>query len=86
MRTTVLRIGIWVLGGALVVGFWTILMMTNPGHQFGRWAVFSVTVPVSLLGRARPMTYQSVMLLNAAAYGLIGLAVEPILRRRPLSC
>lgn len=79
------RIGLWVLIGATVTGFWVLFgMLVHPRPDFGHWAVVSITVPASLFLRTRPVTYYEVMFLNAAIYGLIGLAVEPLLRFRRL--
>jgi hypothetical protein len=77
-----LRICLWVLIGAAVTCFWTLVMMAAPGHNIGHWTVVTITVPASLLGRHGPVTYYTVMFLNAAIYGLAGLALEPLFRLR----
>jgi hypothetical protein len=77
------RIGLWILIGATVTGFWVLFgMLVHPRPDFGHWTVVAVTMPASLFWRHRPVTYYEVMLLNAALYGLIGLALEPLFRLR----
>jgi hypothetical protein len=78
------RIGLWVLIGATVTCFWVLVMMLlGPHHDISHWPVLAITIPASvLLPRSRPVTYYEVMLLNAALYGLVGLALEPLFRLR----
>lgn len=77
------RIGLWILIGATVTGFWVLFgMLAHPRPDFGHWTAVAVTMPASLFWRHRPVTYYEVMLLNAALYGLIGLALEPLFRLR----
>jgi len=85
MRRTGLRVGIWVLAGAIVTCFWVLFaLIAGPGRFDGHWTVVAVTMPASLFGPTRPVSWHTVMFLNAAIYGLIGLAVEPLIRlRRP---
>ena len=83
MRRTGLRIGIWVLVGAIVTCFWVLFaMIAGPSHFDGHWTVVAVTLPASLLWQSKPLTWYTVMFLNAAIYGLVGLAIEPLLRLR----
>ena len=83
MRRTGLRIGIWVLAVAIVTCFWVLFgMAVDPSHNLGHWTVVAITLPASLLWQTRPVTWYAVMFLNAAIYGLMGLAVEPLLRLR----
>ncbi|HET6206880.1 MAG TPA: hypothetical protein VFD98_08730 [Terracidiphilus sp.] len=71
------RIGLWALAGFAVACFWVIFSLIIPrGINFGHWAITSITAPASLL-RHRPVTWYEFILLNAAMYGLAGLAVEP---------
>ena len=74
------RICLWVLIGAAVTCAWTLVMMAAPGHDMGHWAIVAITIPASLLWRHRPVTYLTVMFANAAIYGLVGLALEPLFR------
>jgi len=55
-------------------------MLAHPRPNFGHWTVVAITMPASLFRQHRPVSYQSVMFLNAAIYGLIGLAIEPLFR------
>jgi hypothetical protein len=84
MRRTGLRIGIWILAGAIVTCFWVLFaMIAGPGQFDGRWTVVGVTMPASLLFRPTARVgWQSVMFLNAGIYGLVGLAIGPLLRLR----
>jgi hypothetical protein len=75
------RIALWVLVGATVSCFWTLVMvLTGPHHNIGHWPVVTITIPASLFRRNQPVTYYEVMFLNAGLYGLIGLALEPLFR------
>jgi hypothetical protein len=78
------RIGLWALIGAAITCFWTLAMMlAGPGHHISDWTILAITIPASVvLPRSRPFTYYEVMLVNAAIYGLIGLALEPLIRLR----
>lgn len=73
------RIGLWTLAGFAVACFWVIISLIIPrGINFGHWVITSITAPASLF-RHRPVTWYEFILLNAAMYGLAGLAVEPFL-------
>jgi hypothetical protein len=77
------RIALWVLIGATVSCFWTLLMvLVDPRHNVGSWPIVAITIPASLFRRHQAVTYYEVMVLNAAIYGLIGLALEPLFRLR----
>jgi hypothetical protein len=77
------RICLWVLIGAAVTCFWVLFGMLAPlRSNFGHWTIVAITMPASLFCQHRPVTYYSVMFLNAAIYGLIGLAFEPLFRLR----
>ena len=83
MRRTSLKVSIWVLAGAIVTCFWVLFaMVAGPGHFDGHWTVVAITVPASRLWQTKPVTWYTVMFLNAAIYGLLGLAIEPLLRFR----
>lgn len=77
------RIALWALIGAVVVCFWTILMMLiPPWFDIGRSLAVAITIPVSrLIGRGLPITWYEAVLLNAATYALLGLAIEPYWHR-----
>ena len=76
------RIGLWALTGFVVASFWvTYGIAIAPGHNLGRSTLVAITAPASFLGRAVPLAFYWFMLLNAAAYALVGLATE--LFRRP---
>ena len=73
------RIGLWALCGLAVACFWFVYgMAAGPTLNLGRWPIVAITAPASLLGRHMPLRYQWFILLNGAAYALLGLALEPI--------
>jgi len=73
------RLALWVLCGLAVACFWFVYgMAAGPGQNLGRWPIVAITAPVSLLGRHMPLKYYWFILLNGAAYALLGLAIEPI--------
>ena len=77
------RICLWILIGATVSCFWTLVfVLTGPHHNISHWPIITISVPASLFGRNRPVTYYDAMFVNAAIYGLIGLALEPLFRLR----
>lgn len=77
------RVGLWALAGFAMASFWVIYgMATGPAHNLGQATIIAVTAPASFLGRAVPLAYYWFVLLNAAVYALVGLAIE--LLRRPL--
>lgn len=80
-----MRIALWALSGAVVVCFWTILMLTFPGLNIGRSLVVRITIPFAFIGRHfhLPLTYYWTAVLNGATYAVLGLAVEPFYRLRP---
>lgn len=74
------RIGFWALAGFAVASFWVIFSLIIPrGVNFGMWTITSITAPASLI-RNRPVTWYEFVLLNAAIYSLIGIAIEPCRR------
>ncbi len=75
------RIGLWALAGLAIACFWVIFsLIVSRGVNFGHWTITAISAPASLL-RNRPVTWYEFILLNAAIYGLVGLAVEPFFRR-----
>jgi hypothetical protein len=81
------RIGLWALAGVATACFWVVFSTMIPrGIQFGYWTVTAITAPASLI-RHRPITWYEFIVINAAMYALVGLAVEPfrrLLHRRAL--
>ncbi len=83
MQRMPLRLACWVLAGAAVACFWVLFgMLAVPRPDWGHWTVVAITVPASLFWRHGPVSYYTVMFLNAAIYGVAGLRLEPILRLR----
>jgi hypothetical protein len=78
------RIGMWALSGFVVACCWVIFsMVAGPSVNLGRSAIVAVTAPASYLGRSMPLAYYWFILLNAALYALVGLAIELV--RRPFT-
>jgi hypothetical protein len=77
-----IRIAIWAAVGALVVAFWALYIMTT--HQnvgaggVGR-VIVCLTCPIAIEGH-HPQSLYFVMVVNAATYALVGIAVETIRR------
>lgn len=83
MQRIGLRFALWALVGAAITCFWVLFaMLAHPSPDWGHGAVVAITVPATLFRRSQPVTYQSLILMNAALYGLVGLAIEPLLRLR----
>ena len=85
MLRPVLRIGLWTLGGAAAVYFWAILVtLAGFSYNLAHWTVAAtITVPASLFWRTGPPpSFYWLILLNAIIYGLVGLAIELLLRLR----
>jgi len=82
------RIALWAVCGLAVACFWFVYgMAAGPTHNLGRSPIVAITAPVALLGRQAPLAYYWAILLNAAAYALLGLAFELIRRlvsRKPV--
>jgi hypothetical protein len=80
-----LRIAIWASAGALVAVFWAFYASATfptqiTAHGAG-WTLISLTCPAAL-ARHYALSFYWVLLLNAAAYGLVGLTVETIREHR----
>ncbi|HUB00482.1 MAG TPA: hypothetical protein VMA34_19275 [Terracidiphilus sp.] len=79
------RIGLWAFAGFAVAVCWAFIASTVVPHYYdlNRSMAVAITVPLSWIGRRQgiPMTYYQSILMNAATYALLGLAVEPFLRR-----
>jgi hypothetical protein len=77
------RIGLWALAGLAVACFWVLFGFFLPrGVNFGMWPITSITAPASIIGRSAhfPVTWYEFILLNAALYSVVGLAIEPFRR------
>lgn len=83
------RIGIWALIGAAVAFCWFLYFIWltwgayhgGPGFTFSAFTemLVNITVPVRpLFGRSYAITWYWSIVLNAAIYGCIGLAVETV--------
>lgn len=72
-----LRISIWTIVGALVVVLWRLyLAATFPNPLLGTARMLvDITCPISLI-RHHPMSFYSVLFVNAVTYALIGAVVE----------
>ncbi|MGP8252394.1 MAG: hypothetical protein ACLQHF_10190 [Terracidiphilus sp.] len=85
-----LRVGLWALGGALVVYLWALVVLLTSFSDLPRYlhVVATITVPASLFWRSStsPPDAYFLMFLNAVTYALVGLAIEFLLwvRRKRL--
>jgi hypothetical protein len=78
------RIIWWALAGFAVVCCWFIYgEATAPNPNLARSTVVAITAPAILIGRTMPLAYYWFILLNAAAYALVGVATEFL--RRPIA-
>ncbi len=77
------RIGLWAFAGFSVGVCWAFIAATvGPRYDFSHSILVAITVPLSSIGRVRriPVSYYESILMNAATYALVGLAVEPFWR------
>ncbi len=75
------RIGWWALGGLAVAFFWFVLISIMPRGQgpSADWAIVQISIPFLSFTRNIPITWYESLVLNAASYALIGLALELVL-------
>lgn len=77
------HIAIWAAVGVLVVVFWTVYISatlpTPLSSQGVMWTLVYLTCPIAL-AHSYPLGFYLVLLVNAATYGMIGVAVETIRR------
>jgi hypothetical protein len=75
-----LRIAIWSGGGALVVAFWTLYISARSSAPLGIGRTLAyLTCPIAL-AHHYALSFYSVLLINAAAYALVGSVVETMRR------
>lgn len=80
------RIAWWALAGFLIACGWVVFFWVTPFHthvDHTLWTIVEITAPASLL-RTLPMKYYWFIVLNAAAYSLVGVCAE-LVRRAPQS-
>jgi hypothetical protein len=82
------RIAIWATLGALVVVAWRVYIsatLSNPlgTGGLGRVLVY-LTCPIAMAGR-NPQSFYFVLLVNAATYALVGIALETMRRHYRVS-
>jgi hypothetical protein len=76
-----LRIAIWTGMGALVVILWSLyISATSPAPLGIAWILAYLTCPISLAHR-HALSFDLVLLTNAATYALAGSVVETMRRR-----
>jgi hypothetical protein len=85
MLGRILRIGLWAIGGAIVVYLWVVVVMVL-SFSFPRYlnVVATITVPASLFWQnsTSPPNPYFLMFLNGVTYGVVGLSIELLLRLR----
>jgi hypothetical protein len=76
-----LRIAIWSSVGALVVVFWTLyISVTSPTPLGTLWIVACLTCPIALAHHSA-LSFNSVILINAATYASAGSVLETMRRQ-----
>jgi hypothetical protein len=77
------RIAICAVTGALVAVFWALYFMTTHQNLLGAGgvgkAIVCLTCPIALESN-HPLSLYFVLIVNAATYALVGVAVETIRR------
>ena len=83
------RIALWSLAGFIVACVWVLFVdALTPASRVeilrsrALWALIEITAPVAWCARHLALKYYWFVLLNAAAYSVLGLGVE-LLRRSP---
>jgi hypothetical protein len=75
------RIAMWASAGFLVAGFWAVYafatMPMTPFTQPEIMILVRLTCPIALIS-SHPLSLYSVLLANAATYGMVGLIVEAL--------
>lgn len=78
-----LRIAIWAGVGALVVVVWRVYISVTLSNPLGTGglgrALIYLTCPIAIASQ-HPQGFYFVLLMNAAAYGLVGTVVETMRR------
>jgi len=78
-----LRIAIWAGVGALVVVVWRVYISVTLSNPLGTGgvgrALIYLTCPIAIISQ-HPQGFYFVLLMNAAAYGLVGTVVETMRR------
>jgi hypothetical protein len=73
------RIAIWAAAGALVAVFWTVYISATLRNPLGAGgiggALVRMTCPIAMASH-HPLSFYLVLTVNAATYGLAGVAVE----------
>jgi hypothetical protein len=84
------RIGLWAFGGCAVALIWALVFyIAGPSlgeypsqaavlRYLGHTPLLPITAPVALLGRHYAITWGWSVVMNAAIYVLIGVAIETI--------
>jgi hypothetical protein len=75
----------WAIVGFLVAGFWVLLSFATFPHTNERmrdvWAFVIITCPIAV-ARGYPISLYEVLVANAVTYGIVGLIVETLRKRR----
>jgi hypothetical protein len=82
------RIAIWAATGFLIAGCWELFSLLNATFATQRiadmWPLAAITCPVTLV-RYLPITWYAVLIANTATYMLLGLTLEALRKRTPLT-
>ena len=74
------RIAIWAGVGALIVVLWDLIFTMSPATPGSLRTLAHLTCPIALADR-HPLSFNFVLVANAATYALIGAIVE-VMRRQ----
>jgi hypothetical protein len=72
------RICLWTVAGFMVACAWVMVsLVIGPDYNLVRWPVVEVTAPGWLIGHSLQLDPFWVILLNGAAYAIVGFFFEP---------
>lgn len=78
------RIAMWAAAGFFVAGCWVLCTLVSNANQWtlGMWILVTATCPITLARSWQlPMSWVTVLLVNAATYAAVGLLVERLRQR-----
>jgi hypothetical protein len=82
------RIAMWAAMGFLIAFFWELFVLLSVPFANQRmedvWLLAAITCPVTLV-RHLPITWYAVLIANTATYALLGLTVETLRKKTPLT-
>jgi len=74
------RIFLWSVAGLIVACAWIMIsIVVGPDYNLVRWTVVEVTAPGWLIGHSMQLNQYWTVLINCAAYAVIGMLLEAFL-------